>query len=100
MDGRDQALDDAESLEDHFGDRRQAVSGAGGVGDNRMLAGVVPLVVDPHDERDVLSLGGGGDDHFLSAAVNVGFGFGGVGEYSGRFDHDLSAEIAPGQLGG
>ena len=74
MDGGHQALDDAEALEDHLGDGGEAIGGAGGVGDDSVLAGVVALLVDAHDDGDVLALGGGGDDHLLRAAVDVGFG--------------------------
>ena len=58
MDGRHQAFLDAEAfLEQHVHDRRQAVRRAARVGDDVVLAGVVLLVVDAHDDGDVLALG-------------------------------------------
>src|SRR3954465_7464365 len=58
VDRGDEALDDAEALEDYLGDRGQAVGRAGGIGDDRMLAGIVLVVVHTHDDGDVFAFGG------------------------------------------
>ncbi len=64
------------------------------------LAGVVLLVVDAHDDGDVLALGGGGDDDLLGPGGEVALGLLRVGEQAGRFDDVLDAELLPGQRGG
>ena len=38
------------------------------------LRGVVDVLVDAQDDRDVLALGRGADDHLLGAGVDVGLG--------------------------
>jgi hypothetical protein len=64
-----------------------------------VLVGIVGVVVDAEDERDVLALGGGRDDDFLRAAtVDVRARLGRVREDAGRLDHDLDAEILPRDL--
>ena len=63
------------------------------------LAGVVLVVVDAHDDGDVLVLGRGRDDDLLGAVVDVRLGLVGVGEEAGRLDDDVGAQVAPGQLG-
>ena len=47
------------------------------------FAGVVLLVVDAHDDGDVLALGRGGDDDLLRAGVDVALGLLGLGEQAG-----------------
>src|SRR5690606_12319368 len=66
-----QTLDDAEVLHQGLRHRRHAVGGAGGVGQDVVVGRVVLVVVDAHDDRQVLALGGGGDDDLLGAGVEV-----------------------------
>ena len=62
-----QAFLDAEAfLEQHVHDRREAVRGAGGVGNDVVLRGIVFVVVHAHDDRDVLALARSGDDDLLA----------------------------------
>ena len=68
---RHQRAADAEVLVQHLGHRREAVGGAGRVRDDVVLGRVVLLVVDADDDRDVLVLGGRGDDDLLRAGVDV-----------------------------
>ena len=58
---------------------------------------VVAVLVDAEDDRDVLALRGGADDHLLRAGVEVGPGLVGVGEDAGRLEDDVDAEVAPRQ---
>src|SRR5699024_5349354 len=97
--GGHQATHDADLVVEGLGQRREAVGGAGGVGDDVVLGRVVGVVVDTHDERGVLVLGRGGDDDLLGARVQVRLGLGGVGEDPGGLDDDVGAELTPGQLG-
>ena len=59
-----------------------------------MLRRVVGVVVDTHDDCDVLVLRRGGDDDLLGPAVDVRLGLGGVGEEAGRLDDDVGADLA------
>ena len=61
---------------------------------------VVLVEVDAEDDRDVLVLGGRGDDDLLGAGVEVLGGLVAVGEEAGRLDDDVDAEVAPRQLRG
>ncbi len=94
VDGGHQALDDAELVVQHLGNRRKAVRRARGVGDD-VLAAVVLVVVDAQHDGDVLVGGGRGDDHLLGAGLQVAFGLGRVGEKAGGFDDDVDAQVAP-----
>ena len=55
-------------VEDDLDHRHQAVGGAARVGDHVMLGGIVLVVVDAVDDRDVFLLGGRRDDHLLAPA--------------------------------
>ena len=61
--------------------------------------GVVQLVVDAHDDGDVLVRGRGGDQDLLGAGVDVLLRGGGLGEEAGGLDDDVDAELAPGEVG-
>ena len=76
----------------------EAVRGAGGVGDDVVLA-VVLVVVDAEHDGEVLVLGRRGDDDLLGTGVEVALGLGGVGEDAGGFDDDVDAQVAPRQRG-
>src|ERR1019366_2201343 len=62
--------------------------------------GVVVAVVHAHDDRDVLALGRGGDDHLLGTGLDVLARVVGLGEAPSGLDHDVRAEIGPRQRSG
>lgn len=69
--GGHEAVGDAILLMNHAGQGGQAVGGAGSVGNNRHVLGVL-LMVDAHYEhRGFLVLSGGGNDNLLGAAHKV-----------------------------
>ena len=96
VDGGHQALDDAELVVEHLGQRAEAVRGARRVGDD-VLAAVVLVVVDAEHDGDVLVGGRRGDDDLLGARVQVALGLGGVGEDAGGLDDDVDAQVTPRQ---
>ena len=101
VDGGHQALGDAEAfLEQDVHEGGEAVSGAGGVGDDVVLGGVVLVVVDADDNGDVLVLSRRGDDDLLGAGLEVAAGLGGLGEETRGLDDNLDAHGAPRELGG
>ena len=65
-----------------------------------MLGRVVHFVVDAEHDRHVLVLGGRADDHLFGARVQMQFRFLAVGESARGLDHDVRAQLAPGNLAG
>ena len=97
--GREAPLD-AEIVEQHLGHGGEAIGRARGVRDELMTGGIVLLLVDPQDDRDVRILGGRRDHHFLGPGLEV-LGRGRlVPEDAGGLDHDVHPELAPGQCRG
>ena len=100
VDGGHQAFGDAETfLQQHVDERREAVRGAGSIGDDVVDSRVVLVVVDADDDGDVFILGRSGDDDLLGAGFDVTLGLGGFGEETGGLDDDLDAEGLPRQFG-
>src|ERR1700676_3461976 len=95
MDGGHGAAVNAESVVENFGDRSEAVCGAGSVGDDVVLAGIVGFVVDAENESGIGLVSGRGNDDFFHGAANVLGGFGTFGEKAGGFDHDIGADTGP-----
>ncbi len=84
-------------VEEHLGHRGQTVGGTGRVGDDRVLRRVEAVLVHAQHDRDVLVAGWRGDDDFLGPSLDVGFGFGSVGEETRRFDE--GAHLLPRDVG-
>src|SRR5512140_468933 len=100
VDRRHQAALDPEAVEQHLGDRGEAVRGAGSVGEDEMLPRVERLLVHAHDEGGVLPLRRGGDDHALRAGGDVLPRAVPVRVSAGGLDDDLDPQLAPRQIGG
>ena len=100
MDRGHQAALNAEGFADDFGQRGQAVRGAGGVGDDRVLRGIKFFLVDAHADRDVFPFGGSGNDDAFGAGRDMRFGFIRIREAAGGFDDDVDAQVFPRQLRG
>ena len=80
VDGRHEALLDAERVLQHLGHRRQAVGGAGRVRDDVVLLGVVLVVVDAEQIVTSGSLAGAEMITLLAPGVEVQGGLVAVGE--------------------
>ena len=98
VDGGHQTLDDADTVVEGLGHGSQAVGGAGCVGDDVVDGRIVLVVIDAHDDGDVLVLGGSRDQDLLGAGVQVGLGLGGVGEETGGLNDDVDAQLTPGKV--
>ena len=97
VDRRHVAVLDADRLVQHLRHRREAVGGAGGIGDDVMPLGEL-LVVDAEHDGEVGAGARRRDEHALGACGQVlGSAFA-VGEAAGAFHDDVDAEIAPGEL--
>ena len=99
VDGGHQAVGDAELVVEDLGDGGQAVGGAGSVGHEGHVAGVL-IQVDAADEHGGVILGGSGHNDLLGAGVDVALGLLLGQEQAGGLHHVLSADLAPGDLGG
>ncbi len=97
--GSHQAVNDAEALVDHLGDRRQAVGGAGCVGNHVMLGWVVSLLIDTGAYGGVGARGGSADYDLPGARAQVHRGLLARGKQSGRFHHYRHVQFLPRKLG-
>jgi hypothetical protein len=75
-----------------------AVGRAGGVRDDPVRLRVVVVVVDAEHDRHVGIGRRSGDDHLRGARFEMPRGALAVGEEPCRLDHDVDAQIAPGQV--
>src|SRR5690242_17482205 len=100
MDGGHGPAVDAECVLNDFGDRREAIGGAGGVGNDVVLRGVVALVVHAKNKGGVGTVGRGRNDDFLYRGAEMLLGIGTFGEQAGGFDDDFRANRSPIELGG
>ena len=91
MQGGEHTVFEAEGFVDYFDDWRDAVGGAGGVGDDVIGGGVVEFVVAAHDDVEDAFFDGSSDDDFFDAGVEVGLQAFGVAEGSGAFEDDVDA---------
>merc|ERR1719353_1461157 len=100
VDGRHEALLDAELLVDRLDERREAVGRARRARDDVHGGRVVVLRVDTDDDRRRVGvLRGRRDDHLLGAALNVLHAALGRQEGAGRLAHVLDAVLLPRDLG-
>ena len=99
MNGGHQAVLDAPVVVQDLGDGGQAVGGAGGVGHEVHVGGVL-VQVHAADEHGGVVLGGGGHDDLLGTGVQVALGLLLGQEQAGGLHHILSTQLAPGQVGG
>ena len=100
VDGRDDAVPDADALVDHLDDRGQAVRRAGSGGQQVVLVGPVEVVVDAHDDVERPFLHRGGDDDLAHAAPEVGGQRLRRAELAGAFQDDVDAQVLPGHFAG
>ena len=96
--GGHEALDNAEVVVDDLGDGGQAVGGAGGVGDELHVGGVL-VEVDAADEHRGIVLRGAGHHDDLGAGVDVSLGLGLIQIHAGALQNVLDAQLAPGDQG-
>ena len=101
VDGGHESFGDAKAFfEKHVNQGRQAVGGAGGVGNQMMPGGIIGFVVDSHDDcSHAVAFGRRGDDDFFGAGLDVTLGFGAGGKETGGLDDDFNAHFFPRQAG-
>src|SRR5207248_5169992 len=100
MDGGHCAAIDAESVLKNFGDGREAIRGAGGVGNDVMLRGVVALVVDPKNEGGVGAVRGRRDNDLFHGGAEMLLRVRAFGKEAGGLHDDFRADGSPIEFGG
>ena len=96
--GRHEAVLEPEVIHHDLDDGNEAVGGAGGVRDDVVLGGIVLLVIHAHADRDVLTLGGRRNHDLFGAGGEVLRRAFLVRKAARAFEHELYAEILPGEL--
>ena len=99
MNGGHQAVLDAPLVVQNLGDGSQAVGGAGSVGHEVHVGGVL-VQVDAGDEHGGVILGGSGHDDLLGAGVQVALSLLLGQEQAGGLHDVLSTQLGPGQISG
>ena len=98
--GGHQTLHDTKVVIDDLCQRREAVGGAGGVGNDLHILGV-GVLVNAHNKGGSLGiLGRSGDDDLLGAALQMGFALLGGGKYAGGLYHIVGADLTPRNFSG
>eukprot|EP00962_Isochrysis_galbana_P019874 scaffold5793_cov105-Isochrysis_galbana.AAC.1 len=98
VDGGHEALDDAVLIVDDLGERRQAVGGARGVGEDVDVLGVAGVVHAHHEHGGIRRRGR--DDDLLGAALQVHRGLLDDSEDAGRLANNVGACLTPRHLVG
>ena len=91
MNGGHEATLDAKGVQQDLGHRRNTVSSTRGIGDDGVLSGIVEVIVDAHDDRDVFVGRRGRNDDLLGASSKVSLGLFGVSEDTGGLNDDIRA---------
>ena len=63
-----------------------------------MNSRVVLIIVDTHDDGDVLVLGRSRDQDLLGTGLQMGLGLGGVREETSGLDDDIDTQLTPGKV--
>ncbi len=100
MYGGHQTLDNAELIVDNLGKGSKAVGGAGSVGNDHHVLGVLFKVYAAYEGGGLLILCGSGDNYLLRAALQMRGGTLGGAEYAGRLYNILGAAGSPFDVGG
>ena len=100
MNSGHQAFLDAKLLMNNLYQGSQAVGGAGSVGNNGHVLGVLVQVNAAHESGGLLILCGSGDNNLLSAALQVSGSLLGGAEHTGGLNNISCAALAPRNLSG
>jgi len=95
-----QAFHNTELIVDNLSQRSQAVGGAGSVGNNLHVLGVLIQVYAANKGRSFLILSGSGNNNLLGTGLNVSGSLFRGAEYAGRLNNILGAALAPRDLFG
>src|SRR5271166_287402 len=98
VDGRHEAVLDADRVVEHFRNRREAVRRAGGVRDDKVILGQLG-VVHAVDDGQVGAIGRRGDKHALRARLQQQRRLVARGELAGALHRDVDAEILVREFG-
>src|SRR5205814_6461118 len=100
VDGDHRSVLEPERVANDLHHRHQTVRGARRVGYVCLLCGIVFVVVHAHDDGDVLTFSGRGDQHLFGAAIDVLARGRRIGESTSGLEDYVHTEILPRQLTG
>jgi len=63
-----------------------------------VLGTIIFVIIDAHHNGDILAFGGGGNQDFLGAGIDMAFCLFRGGEQAGGFNHQLYAQLGPRQF--
>src|SRR3981081_1008472 len=85
----------AKCLLQNFGDRRQAIRGAGSIGDHVVFRSVVSVVVDAENKGRVWTIGRRRNNDFLDRSAQMFLRISTLGKKSRGFNDDVRAHRWP-----
>jgi len=95
--GVEQALADADRLVQHLGQRRQAIGGAGGIGDDALIA--EQLVIHAVDHGQVAAIERVRGEYATGPRLQVLLDQRALLEFAGALEHHVDVQFLPRQLG-
>ena len=95
MDRGHQTFFDAEGFVQYLGNRCQAVGGTGCIGDDCVFPVIIQVIVNPHNNRDILVGSRGRNDNLPGSSLNVQLGFIPGGKKAGRFQNYIDPVLFP-----
>jgi hypothetical protein len=90
-----QTFNNAEVLQNHLGDRSQAVSGAGRIRNDVIIRSECLIIDAENNSLHTVALTWGRNDDFFRAGFDVPPGFRVFDKKAGAFDHDVHAQFFP-----
>ena len=87
-----------EFVQQYFGERSQAVGGAGSVGNDVVFCRIIFFFVNTHNDGDVFAFCRSGDDYLFNSVMQMSCSLGSFGEAAGGFYNNFSTCFAPRNL--
>ena len=87
-----------EFVQQHFGERSQAVGGAGSVGNDVVFCRIIFVFVNTHNDGNIFAFCRSGDDNLFNSVMQVSSSLFAFSETTGGFYNDFSTSFAPRNL--
>ena len=89
---------DTEFVQQYFGERSQAVGGAGSVGNNVVFCRIIFVFVNTHNDGNIFAFCRSGDNNLFNSVMQMSSSLCSFGETAGGFYNNFSAGFAPRNL--
>ena len=87
-----------EFVQQHFGERSQAVRGAGSIGNDVVFSRIIFVLVNTHNDGDIFAFSRSGDDNLFNSVMQMSCSLCSFGETAGGFYNDFCTSFAPRNL--